>query len=72
MEFSSSEILILLDFLLSVLTTFLLYTVLGATDKKNNKKHMLGYFQLETSLFLLNANFMEYAIQIQRIRDFNL
>ena len=33
---------------------------------------MLGYFQLETSLFLLNANFMEYAIQIQRIRDFNL
>ena len=33
---------------------------------------MLGYFQFETSSFLLNANFMEYAIQIQRIRDFNL
>ena len=41
-------------------------------DKKNNKKNMLGYFQLETSSFLLNANFMEYAIQIQRIRGFNL
>ena len=41
-------------------------------DKKNNKKNMLGYFELETSSFLLNANFMESGIQIQRIRDFNL
>ena len=41
-------------------------------DKKNNKKNMLGYFEFETLSFLLNANFMEYGIQIQRIRDFNL
>ena len=41
-------------------------------DKKNNKKNMLGYFEFKTSSFLLNANFMESGIQMQRIRDFNL
>ena len=41
-------------------------------DKKNNKKNMLGYFEFETSSFLLTANFMESGIQIQMIRDFNL
>ena len=41
-------------------------------DKKINKKNMLGYFEFETSSFLLNANFMESGVQIQRIRDFNL
>ena len=41
-------------------------------DKKNNKKNMLCYFEFETASFLLNENFMEYEIQIQRIRDFNL